>query len=172
MSTSCGSCLLYTSGIEALRDVVAESDSRLCDNFLQEIDRGVESHNNEDVIKGNCRTVHMHILDMQGECIYYRLKCNFMKRDDAVSYTHLFNVGTPVFDGANEYDIMDTLELANDYVNTPLDQTEKEQKIAEAQEAGDEEEVSRLTDIVPFEDKYKDLLDPEVFQYCLLYTSR
>ena len=39
-----------------------------------------------------------------------------------------FNVGTPVFDGANEYDIMDTLELANDYVNTPLDQTEKEQK--------------------------------------------
>ena len=78
-----------------------------------------------------------------------------------------FNVGTPVFDGANEYDIMDTLELANDYVNTPLDQTEKEQKIAEAQEAGDEEEVSRLTDIVPFEDKYKDLLDPEVFQYLI-----
>ena len=78
-----------------------------------------------------------------------------------------FNVGTPVFDGANEYDIMDTLELANDYVNTPLDQTEKEQKSAEAQEAGDEEEVSRLTDIVPFEDKYKDLLDPEVFQYLI-----
>ena len=78
-----------------------------------------------------------------------------------------FNVGTPVFDGANEYDIMDTLELANDYVNTPLNQTEKEQKIAEAQEAGDEEEVSRLTDIVPFEDKYKDLLDPEVFQYLI-----
>ena len=78
-----------------------------------------------------------------------------------------FNVGTPVFDGANEYDIMDTLELANDYVNTPLNQKEKEQKIAEAQEAGDEEEVSRLTDIVPFEDKYKDLLDPEVFQYLI-----
>ena len=78
-----------------------------------------------------------------------------------------FNVGTPVFDGANEYDIMDTLELANDYVNTPLNQTEKEQKISEAQEAGDEEEVSRLTDIVPFEDKYKDLLDPEVFQYLI-----
>ena len=52
-------------------------------------------------------------------------------------------------------------------MNTPLDQTEKEQKIAEAQEAGDEEEVSRLTDIVPFEDKYKDLLDPEVFQYLI-----
>ena len=72
-----------------------------------------------------------------------------------------FNVGTPVFDGANEYDIMDTLELANDYVNTPLNQKEKEQKIAEAQEAGDRKEVSRLTDIIPFEDKYKDLLDPE-----------
>ena len=31
-----------------------------------------------------------------------------------------FNVSTPVFDGANENDIMDTLELANDYVNTGL----------------------------------------------------
>ncbi len=28
-----------------------------------------------------------------------------------------FNVSTPVFDGANEDDIMDTLDLANDYVN-------------------------------------------------------
>jgi len=28
-----------------------------------------------------------------------------------------FNVSTPVFDGANEVDIMDTLDLANDYVN-------------------------------------------------------
>ena len=28
-----------------------------------------------------------------------------------------FNVATPVFDGANEADIMDTLDLANDYVN-------------------------------------------------------
>ena len=28
-----------------------------------------------------------------------------------------FNIATPVFDGANEYDIMDTLDLANDYVN-------------------------------------------------------
>ena len=49
-----------------------------------------------------------------------------------------FNVSTPVFDGANEYDIMDTLELANDYVNTPLDE---------------------------FEAKYKDILDPEVIEY-------
>ena len=28
-----------------------------------------------------------------------------------------FNIATPVFDGANEIDIMDTLDLANDYVN-------------------------------------------------------
>ena len=51
-----------------------------------------------------------------------------------------FNVATPVFDGANEYDIMDTLEMANDYVNTPLDE---------------------------FEAKYKDTLDPEVMKYLL-----
>ncbi len=51
-----------------------------------------------------------------------------------------FNVATPVFDGANEYDIMDTLELANDYVNTPLEE---------------------------FEEKYKDVLDPEVMEYLL-----
>ena len=29
-----------------------------------------------------------------------------------------FNIATPVFDGANEIDIMDTLDVANDYVNT------------------------------------------------------
>ena len=29
-----------------------------------------------------------------------------------------FNVATPIFQGANEHDIQDTLELANDYVNT------------------------------------------------------
>ena len=28
-----------------------------------------------------------------------------------------FNIATPVFDGAKEIDIQDTLELANDYVN-------------------------------------------------------
>ncbi len=51
-----------------------------------------------------------------------------------------FNVSTPVFDGANEYDIMDTLELANDYVNTPLDE---------------------------FKKKYKDVLDPEVMKFLI-----
>ena len=51
-----------------------------------------------------------------------------------------FNVATPVFDGANEVDIMDTLKLANDYVNTPLEE---------------------------FEKKYKDVLDPEVMDYLI-----
>ncbi|WP_033164478.1 DNA-directed RNA polymerase subunit beta [Clostridium sp. KNHs205] len=49
-----------------------------------------------------------------------------------------FKVATPVFDGANEYDIMDTLELANDYVNTDWEE---------------------------FQDKYNDILDPEVMDY-------
>ena len=51
-----------------------------------------------------------------------------------------FNVATPVFDGSKEVDIMETLKLANDYVNTPLDE---------------------------FEKKYKDTLDPEVMDYLL-----
>ena len=33
-----------------------------------------------------------------------------------------FNIATPVFDGANEVDIMDTLDLANDYVNLEWDE--------------------------------------------------
>ena len=49
-----------------------------------------------------------------------------------------FNVATPVFDGAKEHDIMDTLDLANDYVNTEWEE---------------------------FEEKYKDELLPEVMQY-------
>ncbi|MBT9776840.1 DNA-directed RNA polymerase subunit beta [Clostridium sp. MCC353] len=49
-----------------------------------------------------------------------------------------FNIATPVFDGANEIDIMDTLDVANDYVNLPWDE---------------------------FQDKYKDLLKPEVVEY-------
>ena len=36
-----------------------------------------------------------------------------------------FNISTPVFDGANEIDIMDTLDLANDYVNLEWDEFEK-----------------------------------------------
>ncbi len=49
-----------------------------------------------------------------------------------------FNVATPVFDGANENDIMDTLEMANDYANTSWEE---------------------------FQAKYKDILDPEVMEY-------
>ena len=49
-----------------------------------------------------------------------------------------FNVSTPVFDGADENDIQDTLELANDYVNMEWD---------------------------AFQEKYKDLLRPEVMEY-------
>ena len=33
-----------------------------------------------------------------------------------------FNISTPVFDGADEHDIMDTLDLANDYVNLEWDE--------------------------------------------------
>ena len=49
-----------------------------------------------------------------------------------------FNIETPVFDGAKEVDIQDTLELANDYVNTEWEE---------------------------FEQKYRDQLLPEVMQY-------
>lgn len=49
-----------------------------------------------------------------------------------------FNIATPVFDGANEIDIMDTLEVANDYVNFSWEE---------------------------FVDKYKDILKPDVIEY-------
>ena len=39
-----------------------------------------------------------------------------------------WKVATPVFDGANEIDIMDTLELANDYANMDWDEFEKKWK--------------------------------------------
>ena len=39
-----------------------------------------------------------------------------------------FNVATPVFDGANEVDIMDTLDLANDYVNMTWEDFEAKHK--------------------------------------------
>ena len=50
-----------------------------------------------------------------------------------------FNVATPVFAGADENDIQDTLELANDYVN--------------------------IEDFEEFREKYKDILAPDVMQY-------
>ncbi len=39
-----------------------------------------------------------------------------------------FNISTPVFDGANEVDIMDMLDLANDYVNLEWEEFEKKHK--------------------------------------------
>jgi DNA-directed RNA polymerase subunit beta len=36
-----------------------------------------------------------------------------------------FNIATPVFDGANEIDIMDALDVANDYVNTSWEEFEE-----------------------------------------------
>ena len=65
-----------------------------------------------------------------------------------------FNVATPVFDGAKENDIMDTLDLANDYVNLPFDK--EEAKEDEWKEAGVKEN---------FKDKYSDTLLPEVMDY-------
>ena len=39
-----------------------------------------------------------------------------------------FNIATPVFDGANEVDIMDTLDLANEYVNLSWEEFEARHK--------------------------------------------
>ncbi|MDD7178123.1 MAG: DNA-directed RNA polymerase subunit beta [Lachnospiraceae bacterium] len=63
-----------------------------------------------------------------------------------------FNIETPVFDGAREIDIQDTLELANDYVNLPFD--EEEAKDPEWKEG---------TEI--FFEKYKDTLREDVMEY-------
>ena len=49
-----------------------------------------------------------------------------------------FKIATPVFDGANEYDIMDTLEMANDYVNRTWEE---------------------------FTEKWKDRIDESVYNY-------
>ncbi len=49
-----------------------------------------------------------------------------------------FKIATPVFDGANEDDIMDTLDMANDYVNLEFEE---------------------------FEAKWREILDEEVFEY-------
>ena len=142
-----------------------------------------------------------------------------------------FNVATPVFNGALEDDIADTLALANDYVNTPLTQEElmnkkadleaqladakadldklseqqgvvdsvskEEADVAKNVEAGDakvsdllnatlkkaeeeleltevekkisdiEAKIKELDECVPFEDKYKDVLDSQVLDYLL-----
>src|SRR5699024_5040145 len=64
-----------------------------------------------------------------------------------------FNISTPVFDGANEVDIMDTLDLANDYVNLEWDEFEKkhgEELLPEVlQYLSDNREHSKLWQVVP-----------------------
>jgi DNA-directed RNA polymerase subunit beta len=72
-----------------------------------------------------------------------------------------FNISTPVFDGADENDIMDTLDMANDYANTPFDDAELAKERAEAERLGNEYPA----DMTTFTDKYQDVLNPEVFQY-------
>ncbi|SDY02775.1 DNA-directed RNA polymerase subunit beta [Lachnobacterium bovis] len=74
-----------------------------------------------------------------------------------------FNIETPVFDGANEEDIGDILEVANDYVNWPFNREE-----AETWAAKEDKSVDDFDGI--FEEKYKDILRPEVIDY--LYTNR
>ena len=69
-----------------------------------------------------------------------------------------FNVETPVFDGANERDIMDTLDLANDYVNLPFDAAEAK---AEAEKKGEAYDKKAPT----FTSLHKDELLPEVMDY-------
>ena len=69
-----------------------------------------------------------------------------------------FNIETPVFDGAREIDIQDTLELANDYVNLPFD---KEELAADQKE----EHPYWAADTEIFYDKYKDTLLPDVMDY-------
>jgi len=48
-----------------------------------------------------------------------------------------FNIETPIFDGANEQDIQDTLEMANDYVNTSWEEFEKKYKDVQSKEVMD-----------------------------------
>jgi DNA-directed RNA polymerase subunit beta len=77
-----------------------------------------------------------------------------------------FKISTPVFDGADENDIMDTLDMANDYANTPFDDAELAQEKAEAAKQG----VEYPDDMVTFTAKYKDKLNGEVFEF--LSTNR
>ena len=73
-----------------------------------------------------------------------------------------FNVSTPIFDGANENDIQDTLELANHYVNLPFDEAEK----AEWEKDGVTETPSgQPWNGETFEQLYKEQLVPEAIGY-------
>ena len=69
-----------------------------------------------------------------------------------------FNIETPVFDGANEVDIQDTLELANDYVNLPFDAKEAKEWAAKNGEKYDKNADT-------FESLHGEELLPEVMKY-------
>ena len=69
-----------------------------------------------------------------------------------------FNVATPVFDGANEDDIQDTLELANDYVNLPFDDKEAKEIAAKEDKPYDKKAPT-------FSSLHKSELLPEVFDF-------
>ena len=72
-----------------------------------------------------------------------------------------FNVATPIFDGANENDIMDTLDMANAYANHPFDDEELAKEKADAEANGEE----YPEDMTTFTAEYKDLLRDDVFQF-------
>ncbi len=71
------------------------------------------------------------------------LECHLSLAAEALG----FNIATPIFDGAKEQDITDTLDMANDYVNMPFDKAE----------AGKGKEN--------FRDKYKNSITKEVMDY-------
>ncbi len=71
------------------------------------------------------------------------LECHLSLAAEALG----FNIASPIFDGAKEQDIMDTLDMANDYVNMPFDKAE----------AGKGKEN--------FKDKYKGVLSKDVMNY-------
>ena len=71
-----------------------------------------------------------------------------------------FNIETPVFDGAKEIDIQDTLELANDYVNFPFDEEEAQQWYEDALEENPDAEKQ-----LSFYEKYKEVLRDDVMEY-------
>ncbi|MEE0566318.1 MAG: DNA-directed RNA polymerase subunit beta [Lactobacillus rogosae] len=72
-----------------------------------------------------------------------------------------FNVATPIFDGANENDIMDTLDMANAYANHPFDDEELAREKADAEANGEEYPA----DMTTFTAEYKELLRDDVFQF-------
>nr|MCR5738499.1 DNA-directed RNA polymerase subunit beta [Lachnospiraceae bacterium] len=79
-----------------------------------------------------------------------------------------FNVSTPIFDGATEADITETLALANDYVNLPFDEKEVkdwEKKCEDPDKYGKKYEAWVQNGKGDFSSLHKDELRKEVFEY-------